>query len=77
MTDSDSSDSCENMCVDGEAVSSDQIPPVPQIDQNAQEVSSDPKDKKRKGKAKSKGKGKALTSDVWLYFVKVGTVEGV
>ena len=82
MTDNDSSDSHENMCVDGEIESqAREIPPVPPIDQNAQEVSSEPKDKKRKGEAKAKdkakGKGKALTSDVWLYLVKVGIVEGV
>ena len=52
MTDNDSSDSHENMCVDGEIESqAREIPPVPPIDQNAQEVSSEPKDKKRKGKA--------------------------
>ncbi|XP_039689990.1 zinc finger BED domain-containing protein RICESLEEPER 1-like [Medicago truncatula] len=78
--DIDSSGSHENMCVDGEIESqAREIPLVPPIDQNAQEVSSDPKDKKRKGKAKAKdkSKGKALTSDVWLYLVKVGIVDGV
>lgn len=85
-SDTDGSGSHENMCVDGEIESqAREIPPAPPIDQNAQKVSSDPKDKKRKGKAKAKdgatgkvkSKGKTLTSDVWLYLVKVGIVDGV
>jgi hypothetical protein len=55
-TDSDSHD----MCVDGEIESqAKEIPPVPRFDENAQEVSSEPKNKKRKGKANDKAKDKA------------------
>ena len=83
-SDTDGSGSHENMCADAEIKSqAREIPPAPPIDQNAQEVSSNPKDKKRKGRAKDKAtgkvksKGKALTSDVWLYLVKVCIVDGV
>ncbi|CAJ2637383.1 unnamed protein product [Trifolium pratense] len=58
-----------------------EIPAAPLFAQNAQEleVSSKPKANGEKRKDKDKEgerKSKALTSYMWLYFVKVGIVDG-